>query len=98
LTGWRSFRQPEIPDDQERSNDPNQLQRVFDLSRRHVLPGKQACYHLWEKDHKKDDYRGTPEQGDAQRASLFALIAPNIQLNETDAEQEGCAGEQPRTE
>jgi ribosomal protein L34E len=55
LTGWRSFRQPEIPDDQKRSNDPNQPKRVFDSSRWHVLPSKQACDDLWEKDHKKDD-------------------------------------------
>ena len=97
LTGWRSFRQPEIPDDQERSNDPDQPKRVFDPSRLHVLPGKQACYHLWEKDHKKDDYSSAPEHGYAQRASLFALIAADIQLNETDAEQDGCTDEQPRT-
>jgi len=24
LTAWRSFRQPEVPDDQDRSNDPDQ--------------------------------------------------------------------------
>jgi len=51
---------------------------------------------LWEKDDKNDDCRSAPEQGDAQRASLLALIAPNVQLNETDAEQDGCTDEQPR--
>jgi hypothetical protein len=60
------------------------------------LPGNQAGYQLWEKDHKKDDYSSAPEQGDAQRASPLALIAPNVQLNETEAEQDGCADEQPR--
>jgi hypothetical protein len=55
LTVRRSFRQPEIPDDQERGNDPDQPKRVFDFSRWHVLPSKQACDDLWEKDHKKDD-------------------------------------------
>jgi hypothetical protein len=97
LTGWRCFRQPEIPDDQERSTDPDQPKHVFDSSRLHVLPGKQACYDLWEKDHKKDDQSSTPEQGDAQRASLSALSAPNVYLNETDAEQDGCADKEPRT-
>jgi len=63
----------------------------------HVLPGKQACYDLWEEDHKKDDQGSTPEQGDAQWASLSALSAPNVYLNETDAEQDGCADEEPRT-
>jgi hypothetical protein len=53
---------------------------------------------LWEKNYKKDDYSSAPEQSDAQRASLLALIAPNVQLNESDAEQDGCAGEQPRTQ
>jgi len=52
---------------------------------------------LWEKDHKKDDYRSAPEQGDAQRASLLALIAPNVQLNETDAEQDYRETEKPAT-
>jgi len=52
---------------------------------------------LWEKDHKKDDYSSAPKQGDAQRASLLALIAPNVQLNETDAEQDSCTDQQPRT-
>jgi hypothetical protein len=32
-----------------------------------------------------------PEQGGAQGASLLALIAPNVQLNEPDAEQDRCA-------
>jgi len=63
----------------------------------HVLPGKQAGYQLWEEDHKKDDNSGNPKQGDAQRASLLALLAPNVQLNETDAEQDGCTAEKPRT-
>jgi hypothetical protein len=63
----------------------------------HVLPGNQAGYHLWEKDHKKDDQSSAPEQDDAQRASLLALSAPNVQLNEADAEQDGCTDEQPRT-
>jgi hypothetical protein len=52
----------------------------------HVLPGNQAGYQLREKDDKEDDYSRPPEQGDAQRASLLALIAPHVQLNETDAE------------
>jgi len=63
----------------------------------HVLPGKQVGYDLWEKNHKKDDYSSAPEQGDAQRASLLALIAANVQLNEPDAEQDSCTADQPRT-
>jgi hypothetical protein len=97
LTGWSSFRQPEIPDNQKRSNDADQPKRVFDSPRCHVLPGKQACYDLWEKNHQEDDYGGTPEQCDAQQASLLALIAANVQLNETDAEQDHCTNKQPRT-
>jgi hypothetical protein len=93
LIRWRSFRQPEIPDDQECSNDPGKPKRVFNSSRWHVSPGNQAGYQLWEKDHKKDDQSSAPEQGNAQRASLLALIAPNVQLNETDTEHDGCTDE-----
>jgi hypothetical protein len=97
LTGWRSVRQPEIPDNQKGSNDPDQPKHVFDSSRWPVLPGNQAGYHLWEKDHKKDDQSSAPEQGDAQRAPLLALIAPDVQLNETDGKQDSRADEEPRT-
>jgi hypothetical protein len=62
------------------------------------LPGNEAGYQLWEKDHKKDDYSSAPEQGDAQPASLLALITPNVQLNEPAAEQNSCADNQPRTQ
>ena len=65
LTGRRSFRQPEIPDDHERGSDPDQPKRVLDPSRLHVSPGNQAGYHLWEKNDKKDDQSGEPEKGDA---------------------------------
>jgi len=88
LTGWRSFRQPEIPDDQEHSNDPDQPEHVFDWSCLHVLPGDQARYQLREKDDEKDDHGSAPKQGDAHCASLLALIAPNVQLNESDDEQD----------
>jgi hypothetical protein len=52
---------------------------------------------LWEKNHKKDDYSSAPEQGATQRASLLGLLAPNVQLNQTDAEQDGSTTEKPRT-
>jgi hypothetical protein len=44
---------------------------------------------LWKKDDDKDDDGSAPKQGNAQRASLLTLIAPNVQLNETDAQQDG---------
>jgi hypothetical protein len=84
LTGRCSFRRPEVPDDHERGDDPDQPKRVLDPSRSHASPGNQAGYHLWEEDDKKDDCGGEPEKGDAQRASLLALIASNVKLNETD--------------
>ena len=88
LTGRRSFRQPEIPDDQEHSNDPDQPERVFDSSRLHGLPSDQARYQLREEDNEKDDHGSAPKESDAQSASLLALIAPNVQLNEPNAEQD----------
>jgi hypothetical protein len=41
----------------------------------------QAGYQLWEKEHEKDDYSSTPEQGDAQRANLIrAGLRGNVDL------------------
>ena len=98
LTRWRSFRQPEIPDNQERSDDSDQPKRESRRWCRHASPGNQVGNHLWEKDNEKNDQNSAPEQGDAQGASFLALTAPNVQLNETDSEQDGCAEEEPRTQ
>jgi len=54
----------------------------FRLTIRVYSASKQTRYYLWEKDDKKDDRSGNPEQSDAQRAALLALI-PAIQLNKT---------------
>jgi len=43
---------------------------------------------LWKGDDKNDDNSGNPEQGDAQRASFLALVAPDVQLDEADAQQD----------
>jgi hypothetical protein len=69
------------------------LIRAIDMS----SPSNQARYRLREKDDAKNDNNSQPEQGDAQRAAPLALIAPDIQLDEADNEQNGCACKQPRT-
>jgi len=69
----------------------------FRLTIRVSSTSKQARYYLGKENDEKNDHHRTPEQCDAQRAALFALIAPNVKLNEADAEQDCRYDEQPRT-
>jgi hypothetical protein len=69
----------------------------FGLTIRVYSASEEAGYHLGEEDDEKNDCGGDPEQGDAQRASLLALIAPHVQLYEANDEEDCCHDEQPRT-
>jgi len=69
----------------------------FGFTIRVCSASKQTRYRLGEENDEKNYHYRTPEQSDANRAALLALIAANIQLNESDAQQHCRNDEQPRT-
>jgi hypothetical protein len=55
----------------------------FGLSIRIGSARDQARYHLRKENDDKNDGDGHPEQRDANRAALPALISATVQLNES---------------
>ena len=60
-------------------------------------PSYQTRDDLRKEDNQKNYCSSHPEQGNAKRAALPALIAYPVQLDEAESQQNGCTDEQPRS-
>jgi hypothetical protein len=61
-------------------------------------PRYQAGDYLGEQDNQENYGNSNPKQSDACRAAFSALIAPTIQLNKPNYQQEGCTPNEPIAE